>query len=382
MVCQFGWPIRGLSPYGDALLKALQCNDQYRVIPVDYFAAYPALLHPGGTQDRPSKGLIHWANPISWYNVARMPAEIIHFQHWMSPMAFYLAPIACLAKNTGKKVIITVHNPEPHESITSFEFIDNLFLKLADRLIIHDKRGEETLKARIPYSSNTVCIIPHGISVLEKPESASFKDYSLLGLDPGRRYVCIFGNLRGYKGIDTLLKAWRYVVDHFDDVDLIIAGRLWSGKSRTSKFIARLLGTKKQEDHLIESLALPALSGRIHLYEGFQSDEKLDALIRLSEFAVFPYAHFSSQSGAACRAAGMGCPILVSNVGGLPDLVINQDWLVNPGDINDLGKKMGALLDNKHALLLARDHQIQRIASLSWSNIALQHVELYQEVVS
>ncbi|MEX2524955.1 MAG: glycosyltransferase family 4 protein [Gammaproteobacteria bacterium] len=383
MICQFGLPVRGLSPYGDALIEALRLNERFRVLPVDYAAPYPGWLHPGGAHNKYEQGQIHWAKPQSWNRAAHMPGAIVHFQHWLSPMAIYLTPLARLARRAGKKIVITVHNPEAHESATSLP-LDNLFLKQADRLIVHDRQGMKILKKRMgcAFDDKLIEIIPHGITVRKQPPAPEPGDHARLGLDPSRRYICMFGNLRGYKGIDILLKAWTSLVGQIDDVDLVIAGRLWSGKSGPARIMARLLGSHSQEDLIQKALSQPVLSGRVHLWEGFQPDEKLDTLLRLSEIAVFPYSHFSSQSGAACRAAGLGCPVLASNIGGLPELAINENWLVEPGNAGALAAALESFLTNPAALIMARQTQLQRVRPMSWEVVAERHADLYCELLS
>jgi len=381
MVCQFGQPVRGVSPYGDALKSALQNEAGDSIQAVDYYAPYPAIMHPAGRDIPAGPGKLHWANPLSWYRVACLDTDILHMQHWVAPMAGYLAPLAAMAKHQDKRIVITCHNPAAHESLPGMEFIENRLLNRADAIIVHDKRGANILGKRIDCSKHPVHVIPHGIDVREFPPAATQDDYTRFGLDPGRRYVCIFGNLRGYKGIDILLKAWIHVSRRLPEIDLIIAGRLWTGQSRSwSKLSARLLGTGKEGRRLHELLARPELAGRVKLHSGFQSDENIAALLRLADCAVFPYVRFSSQSGAACKAAGMGCPVLVSDVGGLPDLAINQDWIVSPGNSGELASVLIGKLADIPLMQAARQCQLDRVRSYDWSNVAKTHLQVYREI--
>lgn len=383
MICQFGQPVRGLSPYGDALLESLNSVSGIRIYPVDYRAPYPSLLHPGSEKIASGPGELQWSNPASWYRLAKSKADIIHLQHWLAPMACYLAPMISMAKFRGKKVIITVHNPTAHEMLQWPRLFEKWLLKQGDALITHDARGAAALQKLIGKESPRIHIIPHGIQIATSPPAPQDDDYKLCRLDPNRRYVCIFGNLRGYKGINILLAAWAKVATRLPDVDLVIAGRLWTGQSgHLARLASRSLGTNRDADYLRNALADPALARRIHLQEGFVSDTAIDALLRISEFAVFPYIRFSSQSGAACRAAGMGCPVLVSDVGGLPDLAIDTEWVIAPGNIDSLAAALYRLLNNPAELSAARQRQLESISLFEWAKIAESHITLYRELLS
>lgn len=383
MVSQFGQPVRGVSPYADALLASLQTEQTITVHPIDYLAPYPHMLHPGSGAMVRGPGELHWSNPVSWRRVTQIKADIIHIQHWLAPMACYLAPMASMARRHGKKVVITVHNPEAHETLRWTQLFEQWLLSKADALITHDACGAAVLQERISGQDLPNHIIPHGIRVAAQPTTIQDEDYQRCGLNPARRYICIFGNLRGYKGIDVLLTAWEKVTKRLPDIDLVIAGRLWTGQERRSaRLAARVLGTDSYAKHLRNTLADPSLVSRVHLHEGFMPDTTIDALLRIVELAVFPYLRFSSQSGAACRAAGTGCPVLVSDVGGLPDLAIDAQWVVPPGDTERLASTLCQLLKDPAQLRAARQIQLKRISLFDWSKIAMAHRTLYRELIS
>jgi len=383
LVCQFGQPVRGVSPYCNKLFDALQAIEDLKVCSIDYRAAYPGMMHPADSSNAfKSTGNLHWGNPLSWHRVAAMDADIIHLQHWLAPMACYLAPLAKMAKRRGKRIVVTVHNPCPHEALHWTEKFERSLVMQADAIIVHNVRGADVLCARFGIAPDRIHVIPHGICASLSPAPAEAGDHALLGLDPSRHHVCMFGNLRGYKGIDTLISAWRKVVTKLPDVDLVIAGRLWSGKTGIgSRLTARLLGTYNDADRLHAALALPELSNRVHLLEGFQSDENINALIRLSKFAVFPYVRFNSQSGAACRAAGLGCPVLVTNVGGLPDLAIDTSWIIPPGDSDMLASALLEKLSSSLDFYVMRKAQLKRIHAYVWPEVASAHAALYRQLI-
>lgn len=381
LVCQFGKPIRGLSPYGDALWHALQENGEVEVEPIDYRAAYPAMLHPAEAGGLQGEGELSWFSPASWWRVALRPGDILHIQHWAPPLACYLWPLARLARLSGKRVVITVHNPVPHERAGLFAFMENRLMRSAHMILAHGELSAAMIRERLGTSSPPVKVIAHGLNPHSTPVVASRADYDMLRLNPAARYIVLFGNLRGYKGIDILLDAWQRVAARFPDVRLVIAGRLWSGsRSVWGRLSARMLRTSVDARSLQARLQQSEEIGRLVIREGFQSDADLDALIRVCEFAVFPYVRFSGQSGAACRAAAGGRAVLVTRTGSLPDLVIDESWVVTPGSASALAQRLAEKLDTAAESGAIGARQLAAVSRYSWQAVARHHVQLYQEL--
>ena len=376
LLCHFGPPVQGLSPYGDALLAALRRNDGATVEPVRYRAAYPRALHPAVGGAVSGGDGVHWARPRSWHRVADAPADVLHIQHWLPALAAYLAPLADRAHRRGKRVVVTVHNAEPHEAVPGLRRLERRLLDRADTLVVHDARGREVLLERLG-AHRDVRVIAHGIDVAAAPPAERPDDRARLGLAPGRRIVTLFGNLRGYKGVPVLLDAWAQIAADHPDAELVIAGRMWTGqRGLAARAVARILGAGREASRITQALAHPDLAGRVHLREGFLPDADIDALLRASALAVFPYERFASQSGAASRAGGLGVPLLVTDVGGLPLLALDRGWVVPPSDPAALAATLSARLA-EGPFADARVRQLAVLAMQAWPRVAAEHVVLY-----
>jgi glycosyltransferase involved in cell wall biosynthesis len=381
MVCQFGLPVRGLSPYADALLEHLSDIKGLEVEKVDFSAAYPRMLHPAEQVGVKEHGELHWARPWTWLQVARRSADLMHIQHWAAPLSLYLWPLAAAARRHGKRVLITVHNPAPHEKAGIFRMLEDRLLRSADGLLVHGNQARDHILQRLGANAPPVHVVPHGLNPLAAPGSATADDYRRVGLSPRLRYVLIFGNLRGYKGVDLLLAAWRIVRSELEDVALVIAGRLWNGRrGLVGRLAARLIGTADEAARLEAMLGAVGQDDRMILREGFQSDQDIDALIRISALAVFPYSKLSGQSGAACRAAAMGCPVLVGRVGALPDLAIDDSWTLVPGDENDLARRLIEKMQDPSTTASAAFRQLLALRDYDWRKVARSHMELYRSL--
>lgn len=378
LICQLGSPTRGVSPYGDALLSALGEQVGVDAVGTNFKSAYPGILHPA-RNDSGEHGLITWYNPISWAKAVNSPADIVHLQHWAPPLSSYLLPMMAMAKRAKKKVVITAHNPEPHESAGIFEAIERRMYRFADILIVHSLSGRDSLMSRLGKHAPDISIIPHGMSVVDTPQSPSCDDFKTAELDPEFRYILMFGNLRPYKGVDVMLNAWSLIRHYLPDVRLVIAGQMWDGRKRPASRLASTILRTRSHGRM-DFLDYGQLPSGVILNPKFLSDTTLDALIRVSELVVCPYRHFSGQSGAACRAAALGRPVLVSQVGALPELAVDANWVIPPGDAVALAKALIKVLSLDGPQASIRMQQLEVARAFSWSSVAARHAKLYESL--
>lgn len=379
LLSNFGPEVRGLSLYTDSLAAELDTIVDIDLHRLDYQQAYPASLMPtsGDSADPspPVARVLHWAKPSTWRAVAEQSSNILHIQHWNSFGAYYLHDITRRAQSLGKRVVLTVHNPSPHEALPLFGRWERRLVATADALILHNERGREILlREHRGIHPERLHIIPHGINL------SANTDFDIAcrtaGLSNDRRHLLTFGNLRGYKGIPGLLKAWRKIMHMLPDVDLVIAGRLWSGRGGLSALTGRLLGSHAVGMDIKSLLADPELSRRVVFREGFITASVIDALCDSAELAVFPHQRMAGQSGVVSHAAGRGVPVLVSDVGGLPELAIDRHFVVPPGDIDALADRLLELLGGNPGDY--RSAQRKHVAQFAWPRVALRHAELYR----
>ena len=188
------------------------------------------------------------------------------------------------------------------------------------------------------------------------------------------RYLLFFGNIRPYKGVDFLLDAWQGLRSDFPDLRLVIAGRLWGqNQSTPAKLIHKIAGTSSYAKVIEEKLAdHPDVIQDLN----FLPEEKLYSYLRIAEFGVFPYSSFESQSGAASMAAGFGLPIVSTNVGGLGQLAINEDFLCQSNSATSLRDCLEALLRRNDLDLKAK--QLEKAGQYSWHASANSHASCYE----
>jgi glycosyltransferase involved in cell wall biosynthesis len=288
--------------------------------------------------------------------------DIVHAQWWSFPLAPVYAVILGIARLRGKRVVMTVHNSEPHEGGLLRRLANRAVLPFAQRIVVHTEQNAVTLRGRVRPSR--VAIVPIGVGT---PRQVTVEDREAarraLNLDTATPVVLFHGNIRPYKGLSDLLAAFRFVAEVIPNARLIIAGQPWSSADDVHAGVA----AHRLDEQVITRLA-------------YLPSEELDQLFVAADLVVYPYTHFDAQSAAACDAIRYGKAIVVSDVGGLPDLVRNPVAVVPPRRPDALANAIiGVLRDGVLRRSLERDAEALA-AELAWPRIAEQTVHVYRAV--
>jgi len=375
MISTFGPKVRGISPYSDSLATALSTIGSIDLTLMDYQRAFPNFLLPSKTDYAASNDLayIDYLKPKTW-NVAKEKSyDVVHIQYWSPAFLPIIYAVTKKLKNNSIKVVLTWHNPSPHEKIPLLSGLETRLISMCDSIICHTESGAKILKKYSPNKS--INIIHHGCET-SRTIIPTNKDYETCNLSPDYKYLLYFGNIRPYKGVEMLLDAWERISSSHCDTKLIIAGRLWeSGSSIFSRLIHKVSGTEKYSN-LIRNKLLDHSKSVISDLQ-FIPQEKLISYLRISRFSVFPYQSFESQSGATALAAGYSCPILTTNVGGLKELAISNEFVSKELNADSLSKLLNTQLSQYNNEL--REKQLRKAQKFSWISSAKMHISAYNE---
>jgi glycogen(starch) synthase len=176
--------------------------------------------------------------------------------------------------------------------------------------------------------------------------------------------VLLVGRLVYEKGFQLALEALPELVERLGNVRFIVAG---SGTAEADlKEQAAELGLDEHGTFL-----------------GWIGDDVLHSLYRIADLTVVPsiYEPFGL---VALEAMASGCPCLVSDTGGLREVVPNEDvgLRFRSRDPRSLGEMAERLLTDEQL----RDRLVveasEHVLSFDWSDVARQVSALYSEVVS
>jgi len=364
-------PARGVSAYTASLAGALALRDDVDLDVLSFRSLYPKLLYPGGAPDArsdtgidntlPVRRSLTWWNPVGWIAAGfRLRGDIVHAQWW----SFFLAPayaaVLAVARLRGKRVVLTVHNTEPHERGLLRRVANRAVLPFAHCIIVHALANARSLTAGRAAAS--VAIVPIGIAAQSRTPRDRADARAALGLPAHAPLVLFCGHIRGYKGVDVLFEAFSQVADRLPDAQLLVAGQLWRDaaviEARADELAARL-------------------GGRVHARFRYLTGEELHDCYSAADLVVFPYRRFDAQSAAASDALAYGRAIVVTDVGGLPELVDDPAAVVPPSDARALAEAITRALTDATLRARLEDGAARRARSRSWDAIADATVAVY-----
>jgi len=255
-------------------------------------------------------------------------------------------------------VILTVHDPVPHsgsdlEKHSPTWKIVTWFRERATRIIVHGPRMREELDALSPGIAASVDVIPHG--VLGCPGAADINGY-----EPGT--FLFFGRIESYKGLRYLLDAGDILNQRGHDFRLVVAG---TGEDLT-----------RYRDRI-------ASSRWVELIDRYIGAAEIPGLFRRAMSVVLPYTD-ATQSGVSAMAFAYSRPVIATDVGDLPEVVIDgrTGLTVPPRDGESLADAMEKmLLERRLRDSLALNATRFAQENLSWPVIARSTSETYLRAV-
>ena len=276
---------------------------------------YPDFLFPGKSQyseDEAPKNLwikrkVNSINPLNWWQagkeIAALKPDLVLTKFWLPFMAPCLGSINRQIKRHWPKAqrIAILDNVIPHEKrIGDLQFI-RYFVNSCDAFVAMSK----SVLTDLEHFTDTEkkAFLPHPIydnfgKAVEKKVARQF-----LNLKNDEKILLFFGLIRGYKGLDILLEAMTDKRLQNQNIRLLIAGEYYDDREKYEQYIL------KHE-----------LSKYIISKPEFVADEEVKYYFCAADMVVQPYKT-ATQSGISQIAYHFERPMLVTNVGGLPEIV-------------------------------------------------------------
>jgi glycosyltransferase involved in cell wall biosynthesis len=280
-------------------------------------------------------------------------ADVVHYQ-WLG-----LEELSSRLLPRARPRVFTAHDVVPREprrgQVAGFRRLAHAM----DAVVVHSEHGARRLSASLGVPAERVRVIPHGafehltrlpVERPLPPELAAVECPVLL----------FFGYLSRYKGVDVLLEAFASVE----------GAELW------------VAGVPRVDMDELRALAARA-PGRVRFLPRFVEDEELPALFRRADLVVLPYREID-QSGVLYTALAFGRPLVVTRVGGLPELADRHGAAVAvpPEDPDALAGALARLLaDPEERGRLAAAAERAAHTEYSWDEAARRHLALYRELV-
>lgn len=278
-------------------------------------------------------------------------ADLVHYQ-WL--------PVPTLDRRLlppKRPRVFTMHWRLP-ESGTRIARTLTALLAEMDAVVVHSRHGARRLQADFGVSDEHLRVIPHGaFDYLTRLADEAPLPEELRRLEGP--VILAFGLIRDYKGTDVLLEA-------FAEVE---GAELW------------IVGMPRMPMERLRELARRA-PGPVRFVDRFIPDREVPAYMRRADLVVLPYRNIE-QSGVLYTALAFGRPLVLSSVGGFPEIAeAGAARLVPPGDPEALAAVLRELLaddDARDALAAAAAREAS--STYSWDRIAAATMGLYRELI-
>lgn len=284
---------------------------------VTFKLQYPSFLFPGKTQYSDSKALegfpisrkVNSINPLNWIKVGKeirkKNPDIVIFTYWMSFFAPCFGKMARVIKrNRHTRCIGLIHNMIPHEKSLLDKLLPPYFVKAMDGFVALSKSVLNEIASLDRHNKPRV-FAPHPLydhfgEIMDRAEAVKH-----LNLDPNYRYFLFFGLVRAYKGLDLLIDAFADERLRKYPMKLLVAGEFYDDPKP-----------------YLEQIKKHDLKDFVVIENQYINDDDVKYYFNSSEMVVQPYKS-ATQSGVTQIAYHFEKPMLVTNVGGLGEIIPN-----------------------------------------------------------
>ena len=308
------WPLRagGLATFNERLAKQFM-EEGFDTSIYTFSLQYPSFLFPGSTQlsKEPApthlkiKACINSINPLNWFKVGielrNLKPDFIVVRFWMPFFGPCLGTILKIVnRNKFTEIICIADNVIPHEKRLGDTVLTKYFFSSIHRFVTISEKVNEDLKT---FTQKPSINIVHPIydnfgDIVTKEEARKH-----LVLPVNEKIILFFGFIRKYKGLDLLLEAMNDSRIKEANIKLLIAGEFYDNKEEYETIIEK-----------------NNLSNCLYLRTQFIDNSEVKYYLGAADFVIQPYKH-ATQSGVTPLAYHFEKPMLVTNVGGLANLV-------------------------------------------------------------
>ncbi|HQW23437.1 MAG TPA: glycosyltransferase [Bacteroidia bacterium] len=310
------FPLRGgIADFNEALAIAFQ-EEKIETFIYSFYFQYPKFLFPGTNQNAegsPNSALkihstISSVNPISWWNTAKKiiseKPDFVVIRYWLPFMAPALGTIAKLLRRKKIHVIAITDNVIPHEKRPGDSAFTGYFVRNCDAFVTMSKSVLNDLSKFT--SSAKKKFIPHPVYNIFGQAIPKSEARKKLSIQNDEKLILFFGFIRSYKGLDLLIEAMSDPALRDLNVKLLIAGEFYEDRKP-----------------YLDKIASIENGDRFILHTEFIGKESVKDYFCAADLIVQPYKS-ATQSGITQIAYHFGRPMLVTNVGGLAEIVTDK----------------------------------------------------------
>lgn len=299
-------------------------------------------------------------SPISGYLT---PGDIVHFnsQSYWLPHVFF-SSICSLRR---KHVIATIHgypslefryNKIGWSKASIIQAEQQLVYPRDAKIVVFSHYMKRLVSRQLLINPDRIVVFPLGVDLkkFDKIPSRSHKELT----------ITFVGRLTRIKGVETLLRALNILQHDFD-------------------FQANIVGDGPLRRSLEELALKLGLESTVH-FLGELEHSKIATHLWHTDVIAVPSMHECACTLVILEAFAAKVPIVASNVGGIPELVRNNETglLVSPNDPAALASALKQVILDKVLRRRLIDNARRSVADHDWSVVVEQYLSLYESSIS
>lgn len=329
----------GIAHYTSLMYKALK--KKFDTVLVSYSMQYPKILFKKPQKDYNNDTFkideanywINTANPFSCIcsalRIKKEKPDLVIFQWWHP----YFAPcyrLMELALGKNVKKLFVCHNVFPHERFPMDRFLAKMVLKHGNYFITQSKDDTKDLIS-IKASAQYIQTVHPTYNAFKIKGMTKEEARKLLHIPDEHTILLFFGFVREYKGLKYLIEAMPLIVKQCPNVQLYIVGAFEKDKE---SYLAQIK-TNHVEDY-------------IKIYDEYIPDNEVEKFFAACDLVILPYVS-ATQSGIVQIAYGFEKPVIVTDVGGLPEVVDDgkTGYIVPAKQSNAIAQRVKNFIQNK-----------------------------------
>lgn len=331
-----------------------ELNTHTELLTISFSRQYPKWLFPGESDRDPEyqghkeagvEYLIDSINPLTWRKAVKQitayGARTVFIPWWTVFWTPCFGYIARALRRRGVEVVFFCHNVIEHESAFWKQWATRLVLRQGSRFVVHTRVDAENLKRLLPDAN--VAVQAHPIYDQFPAAENSLQKRANLEL-------LFYGFVRPYKGLTTLVDAMGILQGKA--IRLTVAGEFWEGR-------------KEIETRVVEL----NLEDQVDIQDRYHSEQETAELFARADIVVLPYLS-ATGSGVVPIAYHYSKPVIVTRVGGLPDVVEDgkTGFLVPAGDAEALAEVISSL--SRESCQVMQPDIIRIKNSFTWEKMA------------
>ena len=370
------YPYRG----GNSLFIGHLCialQEKFELLIINYSLLYPEILFPGKTQYDKSNEvmdgirqlkthrILNSINPISWYNTAKKIKEFnpdLVVVDWWQPFfgPCHFGVLSLLGSNYKDRILFITENVISHES----RFIDKILTKIglakASKFLVLSNKVQDDIKSLFP----TKAIFKSELPIYDCYDNNKSLNKSELrskfGFNNSDKVLLFFGYIRHYKGLDILIESLKILRSEDKSYKLLVAGESY-----------------ENEEIYLDLISEYKLESAVHMENKFISNEDVGSYFYASDVAVLPYRS-ATQSGILNMAYGFNKPVVITNVGGLAEFVVEDQTgvIVNESSPDSIANGIKKFFQLNQTIDFHKNIEVY-ISGNSFSKI----VEVFEEIL-